>query len=600
MNQLERNFEVPHSILAERLVLASLISNPELLDERVNILTPNTFYKEEHKKIYITIEKAYKNLQTIDFLILINILTKNKLLHHLGEESEIKKLGNQLIDNNSFEEYTHLLLDKFLRRCIIENSASLVNLVVNEAISIDKILKDFNNFLNLINTNYKTVNKKLKVSYLLEDFITTISRNSEDQIEKSIKSGFEEFDNLTSGFHRSDLIIIASRPAMGKTALALNIAMNITKATDINVAFFSLEMPSQQLIYRIITSETQVSINKLRSGKLNNIEWEKIKIATENLSDLNLYIDDTPKITLATLRGKIKYFIQNNKNLGLVIIDYLQLIENNKNINNRSQELSLITRSLKILAREFNIVIIVLSQLSRNVESRNNKRPILSDLRESGCVSKNTLIETKQNKVLIKQLLQKKLLTIYSENENKNLVLSSINKVKNNKKKLVYKIITRSGYNVLATANHKFKSFSGWKRCNILKIMDKIAISVEQNSIHNNNKHYSIKPQKSLVLTTIFEKIILINLVEVDIVYDIEMYNINNFIANNIIVHNSIEQDADLVCMLYNEDYYKLPEEKNIENSITQISILKHRNGPVGTFELQFSPKFAQFTNKSN
>nr|QUE29079.1 DnaB [Madagascaria erythrocladioides] len=597
MNQFETPNELPHNATAEKLVLACLISNPQLLEETISILNAKVFYRKEHENIYDVIEKAYEKLTKIDFLTLMDLLTKTKLIHYLGEEKEIKKLGNQLIDNNCFEDYIHLLLDKFLRRSVIQNSASLVNLVTDQSTSIDKIFYELNNFLDLINKHYKTNKQNSKISYLLEDFISTINDNT---IEKNIKSGFKDFDNITTGFHRSDFIIIASRPAMGKTALALNIATNITKATDTSVAFFSLEMPTQQLIYRIISSETQIAIKKLRSGQLNTIEWKKIKTAALNLSSLKLYIDDTPNITFSILKAKVQQLIQSNKDLSLIIVDYLQLISNNNNKNtNRHQELSLITRSLKILAREFNIVVIVLSQLSRNVESRNNKRPILSDLKESGCISQNSLIETKLSKVQINQLPQKKLLTIYSENANKHLVLSSINKVKNNKQKLIYKIVTQSGYSILLTANHKLKSLAGWKKCNELNTIDKIAISIEHNYLSYNKTHFFTKSRKPIVLTKIFEKILLIHLVESNIVYDIEMHSINNFIANNIVIHNSIEQDADLVCMLHNEDYYKLPETKNQEKSLAQISVLKHRNGAVGTFELEFLPQFAQFINKT-
>nr|ARO91357.1 replication helicase subunit [Rhodochaete parvula]ASK39567.1 replication helicase subunit [Rhodochaete parvula] len=587
---------LPHNVLAEKMVLAGIIANPHLIHKIINILHSEVFLDNNYRKIYNLIINSYKRINNIDFLTIINILTQQNLLHYIGKEEEIQELGNTLVNNNYFEEYTYLLLDKFFRRCIIDHSNKLLELVTNELISLETILNKFEQFFFDINKNKPISNNQLQITHLLNNFILNTESKNKQISEHFINSGFKDFDILTQGFQKSDLIIIASRPSMGKTALGLSITKNIAQHHNLCAAFFSLEMPSEQLIYRMISSESRISLFKLRSGSFTSNEWKIIEQTIYKLSKLNLYIDDNPKITISKLRSKIYQLLQNNNKLSIIIIDYLQLIESENKTSNRNLELSIITRSLKIIAREFNLAIIVLSQLSRSVESRNNKRPILSDLRESGCITKLNLIYGTSSNTKIQDLHIKKPQLIYCYNNNI-IVLSSINKLIHSGKKIIYQIITESGYYIEATSNHKLKTCKGWKTIRNISINDQILL-VHKYRIQNMTNNYYINNISELDYTfyqAFPESIKNIHLIDQDYCYDIEMSNINNFVANQIIIHNSIEQDADLVCMLYREDYYNNSNIQPLDVSITEVSILKHRNGPTGKFELLFEPQFVHF-----
>nr|QUE28146.1 DnaB [Sahlingia subintegra] len=568
-----------------------MIANSNFLYKTVGVIETEIFFDKKHKEIYISIINIYETKKMIDVLSIMDHLTKNNKSEYIGELREIEQLGRTLINNEIFEEYLYLLIDKFLRRSIIISILSLLEVVTNEITSVTAVLNKFEElFLNLNQKNYIST-RESQLAYLLPSLVQSIEKKYRNShLKEGVYSGFNNLDEITEGFQKSDLIIIASRPGMGKTAFVLNVARNITSTNELALAFFSLEMTGEQLLYRILASESRVSLSNLKKGTLQKKEWIQIKKAVTELSKAKLYIDDTPKITISTLRSKIYQLLQNNENLHCIIIDYLQLIENDLHINNenRYQALSLITRSLKIMAREFNLPIIVLSQLSRNVESRSNKRPLLSDLRESGCLSYQSYISINQKNIQIKFNTARLYKWASTINKDKNIVSSSIKKIYNNSNKITYHLVTQSGYYLEASANHKLLTKNGWKHLSVTKKEDSIAcikMYTQNTSIANSIQSELLKIR--------YEKIESIHICKKTDLFDIEMQTRHNFIANKIIVHNSIEQDADVVCMLYREAYYN--SEKNIDD-IAEISILKHRNGPTGTVELIFNSEFAEFT----
>nr|QUE28901.1 DnaB [Porphyropsis coccinea] len=589
---------LPNNTRAEQIILAGIISNPYLLNRIVNVVTPELFFNEKHKDIYESVVDIYNNTTNISLLGIINMLTEKDTLKYIGKQDEIEELGNNLINNNKFEEYLYLLLDKFFRRSIIISSQKVLSMALDESKPLDDVIMEFEElFFNLNKGNYISANQ-FKITSLLTKLIQVIeTKKNSRYANKSILSGFTKFDKLTQGFQKSDLIIIASRPSIGKTAFVLNIAKNIASTHEFPVIFFSLEMSSEQLLYRILATESQIPLFNLRQGQFQPKEWNQIREAIKKLAKFNIYIDDTPKVTISSLKSKIYQLLNANKNISIIIIDYLQLIEtqNNENDNkSRTQELTFITRSLKIMCREFNLPIIVLSQLSRNVETRNNKRPILSDLRESGCISFKSKIYTSNQIANIWEINLTKNIhqLLYSFNKKNKLVSKKYKNITVNKNKIIYQLITTSGYFLEATSNHKIKTKKGWKRLDQLKQTDKIAIVVQKKIIKTKEQH------KSTIYNIQFEPLNTIYLIGKNTVCDIEMLKYPNFIANNIIVHNSIEQDADIVCSIYREEYYNFnsTEQNKQQQNTAEISILKHRNGPTGTFELTFFPKFAQFT----
>ena len=338
---------------------------------------------------YKAILKMYKNQIPIDIITLNTFLQDNGQLEKIGGIKILTDLLNHVPNLIYLEQYINLIHDKFLRRSIIKLGYEIINSAYITNIPLETILNDLEfQVFNL--TNEVKIQKISSSAELLSNIFLDLQQKSNGTVLSGISSGFYDLDSFTQGFQKSDLIVIAGRPSMGKTALALNIGLNIIKNLNLPVLFFSLEMSKEQLTYRLLLHETNIDNNRLKTGNLYKDDWFKLNKIIQNFSTLPFFIDDTPNPSIQDIRSKIKKIIFEQTQIGLIIIDYLQLMQNSKfSISNRTQELSQITRSLKNLAREFQVPIIALSQLSRNVESRTNKRPILSDLRESGSIEQD-------------------------------------------------------------------------------------------------------------------------------------------------------------------------------------------------------------------
>ena len=380
---------LPHNFLAEKIILSSLLINSSAIELIVTKVKVETFYFKNHQELYKAIIKMYKNNTSIDIITLNTYLQDNGLLDKIGGTKVLIELINYVPNLLYLEEYISLINDKYLRRLLIKLGYKLINSSYITNLSLEKILNSLEteifNLTNEIKAPKITSNAELLANVFLE-----LKQKCLNPVLPGLSSGFFDLDSFTQGFQKSDLIIIAGRPSMGKTALSLNIGLNITKKFSVPILFFSLEMSDEQLIYRLLTTETNISNIKLKSGNLCNEDWVILNKVIPKLSNLPFFIHDKPNLSIQDIRTKIKKIIFEQNQIGLIIIDYLQLMENsNFRTENRSQELSKITRSLKNIAREFQVPIIALSQLSRNVENRTNKKPILSDLRESGSIEQD-------------------------------------------------------------------------------------------------------------------------------------------------------------------------------------------------------------------
>jgi replicative DNA helicase len=387
--QLQVEKYLPHNFLAEKIVLSSLLVNSETIEFTIQHLTVETFYFKNHQELYKAILVLYDKNKLIDIITLTTFLQDNGLLDKIGGLKIITQLINQIPNLVYLEEYIKLLQDKFLRRTLIRLGYQIINSSYITNISLESLLNDIEEQLFNITNNRENTNL-LSSAELLSKVFLDLKQKSVEIVLPGLKSGFDNLDLLTQGFQKSDLIIVAGRPSMGKTALCLNIAIAVCKNHKLPIIFFSLEMSKEQLMYRLLSNETEISNTALRSGNINKADWNKLSSVIKNLSTLPIFIDDTPNISIQNIRLKIKKILFEQTKIGLIVIDYLQLMQLSTSKNeNRVQELSQITRALKTIAREFNIPIIALSQLSRNVENRTDKRPMLSDLRESGSIEQD-------------------------------------------------------------------------------------------------------------------------------------------------------------------------------------------------------------------
>jgi replicative DNA helicase len=380
---------LPHNFLAEKMILSCLLINKEAIEITLRTLSVDVFYFKNHQEIYKAIIFMYQNNLPIDILTLITFLQDNGLLKKIGGIKVLIELVSQIPNLVYLEEYIRLIKDKYIRRSLIKIGYETVNSGYITNVPLENILNDLENKLFHLTSEIKT--QKLSSSAeLLNNIFLELKSKSLDPKLSGVASGFYDLDSLTQGFQKSDLIILAGRPSMGKTALSLNIASNIIKHSKLPVLFFSLEMSKEQIMYRLLAIETNINQMRLKSGKLYQNDWLKLNKIIKILAKFPFFVDDTFDLSIQDIRSKIKTVLFEQNQLGLIIIDYIQLMQNSKLKNeNRVQELSQITRSLKTIAREFNIPILGLSQLSRNVENRIDQRPILSDLRESGSIEQD-------------------------------------------------------------------------------------------------------------------------------------------------------------------------------------------------------------------
>lgn len=379
--------QIPQNIEAEEAVLGAILVNPNAITKVVEILKPESFYKPAHRFIYESMLQLFNTNERIDIVSVSDVLNYNSKLETIGGRAFVNDLCYKTITTSNIEYYAKIVQEKAIKRALINAGSEIVSLGY-DVNPIDQSLDSAEKLIFDI-ASKKATTDLVHVKDLVLKTYENITYRYEHKGELSgIPTDFYDLDAILNGLQRSDLIILAARPAMGKTALALNIAQNIAIKANTPVAIFSLEMSKHQLMQRMLASEAEVDSQRLKTGNLQNKDWERIVSAMDSVAKAPIYIDDTPGSTLTDIRAKCRRLKMEEKNLGLVLIDYLQLIESSGR-EDRMQQISAISRGLKILAKELDVPVLALSQLSRAVESRNDKRPMLSDLRESGSIEQD-------------------------------------------------------------------------------------------------------------------------------------------------------------------------------------------------------------------
>ncbi len=380
---------MPHDNNAEQSVLGSMFMSNKALKKCTESLTKESFYLDSHKQIFDVIKELDEQGKPIDMTIICSELEKRKILNQVGGVEYITELTSIVPSAANVEEYIKIVNENAIKRRLIETAQAIENDSYNWASSLDELLdKSEKVVLDIGRT--RNASEFQSIQDVLMKTQASLEKLAKTKGEiTGVPTGFGRLDSVTSGLHPTELIIIAARPAMGKTAFALNVATNIAMNTDKSVAIFNLEMPAEQLAMRMLASVGQIDSRKLSSGKLENNDWKRVNEAISRLAETKIFIDDTPGISIGEIRAKARR-LASEGNLGVIIIDYLQLISvNSKYSGNRQQEIAEISRSLKTLSMEIEVPIIALAQLSRSVDSRDDKRPILSDLRESGSIEQD-------------------------------------------------------------------------------------------------------------------------------------------------------------------------------------------------------------------
>ena len=379
----------PQNIEAEESILGGILLDSEAISRVASIIIVESFYVKAHQYIYRAALALHSQGKPTDLMTVSTWLSDQGLLEKIGGNSKLAQLVERTVSAVNIDRYGELVMDKYIRRQLISAGHEIVDLGYDTTKNIEIVLDESGQKIFRLNQE-KTQEGLIPLADTLVQTFNEIENLHQQIALPGISCGFYDLDAITSGFQRSDLIIVAGRPSMGKTSFALNIAANVAKKHHFPVAIFSLEMSKEQLSQRLLASEAGFESNRLRSGRITQNELEPLTIALGTLSELPIFIDDTANLTVMQMRSETRRLqAEQRQPLGLVLIDYLQLMESGSGNDNRVQELSKITRSLKGLARELNTPIIALSQLSRGVEQRTNKRPMMSDLRESGSIEQD-------------------------------------------------------------------------------------------------------------------------------------------------------------------------------------------------------------------
>src|SRR2546421_11493344 len=611
---------LPQNVEAECGVLGSIIIDPEAIVQVADFLHSDDFYRDAHRTIYDVILQLYEQREPADFITICDELERRNKLEEVGGASYITSLINQVPTSGNVEYYGRIVERTSILRRLIHAAGQIAAIAYEEGDADVALDRSEQLIFNISQRHARTDFS------LLRDILSEYM-NKLDQLHErrgtivGVPTGFTDLDRLTGGLQRSDLIILAARPAIGKTSLALSLAHNSTVKYQHSVAIFSLEMSKEQLVQRLLSMDAGVDQQRLRTGWIEDDEWDRILYAMGTLSEANIWIDDTPGIHTVEMRSKARR-LQAEHGIDLIIVDYLQLMQSvlgsGKRNENRVQEISEISRSLKALARELNVPVLALAQLSRAVETRQSKVPQLSDLRESGCLAGDTSVYLPDPGTYkpIEQLVGLSGFRVLALNtETWQLEPREVSNAFATGCKPVFKLTTRLGRSIRATANHQFLTIQGWQRLDMLVPgMQTASLTSRQMQAALGNAYcgtglykQNLSRERATRLAFVVQSEELTRLAQSDIywdeiisiepdgeteIYDLTVEGLHNFVASDIVVHNSIEQDSDIVMFIYRDDVYNQDSEKK---NIADIIVAKHRNGPLGGISLYFQASQTRF-----
>jgi len=408
-NQLSIEKIPPQNIDAEMAVLGSMLLDEEAIAASIETLDKTFFYKDSHRKIFQAISDLYAASKAVDLITLTDGLKKDGILDEVGGVSFLTALANTVPSAANINHYVSIVREKSILRTLINNATKIISLCYESEGNIDDVVDNAERFIFEVSERKAGSGTCLQLKEIVKDSIETIDKLYQKKAHVTgIPTGYIDFDIKTAGLQPSDLIIVAGRPSMGKSALALGMAEYAGVIEKIPTAMFSLEMSKEQLVQRMLCSHARVDAHKVRTGYLATSDWPKLTAAAGKLSEAPIFIDDTPAISVMELRAKARR-LKAQQDIKLIILDYMQLMRGSGPTESRQQEISEISRSLKALARELHVPIVAISQLSRAVESRTDHRPQLSDLRESGAIE--------QDADVVVLLLREEYYTATSENQ---------------------------------------------------------------------------------------------------------------------------------------------------------------------------------------
>ena len=648
---------LPSNLQAEESLLGAMLLSRDAIAAASELLSADDFYKPAHGHVYDAIITLNAAGEPADPVTVADELRRAGLLEAIGGPATLVNLQVATPATSNAGRYAKIIEEHSLLRRLIQVAGEIAEMGYDLPDDVTKTV-DLAESMVFDVAQRRTTDSMDEIHNLLDANLDRLEQLYErGEAITGVPTGYTDLDELLSGLQPNALLVLGARPSAGKTALALGMATHAALESNRPVLLFNLEMSKLELTQRMLCSEARVDSKKVRNGNLSEADWQKIAHATGRLAEAPIWIDDNPNLTIMEIRSKARRLKARTGDLGLIVIDYLQLMTGRSSAENRQVEVSEISRGLKILARELECPVLALSQLSRGLEMRQDKRPMLADLRESGCLTADTRITRADtgNEVTLGALLAsgEQNIPIWTLNESYRLVRGQMTKVFPSGVKTVYELRLSSGRTVKASGNHPFLALEGWFPLEKLDVGDCVAVpragnwpdsvgrdEVDDDTVPRELWTYIRKclPHHGLTMADVETRLgiddfvesfyanpltrtdlarlaevvpdpLLADLARSDVrwdtivsitelgdepVFDATVLGTHNFVADGIVVHNSIEQDADVVMFIYRDEVYN-PESP--DRGTAEILISKHRNGPTGMVRLAFLDHYTKFAN---
>ncbi len=574
----------PHNVEAEESVLGSMLLSRDAIAEVLELLHEEDFYRPSHRTVFRSVLDLYSHGQAVDPVTVAEELRRSGQIADLGGAPFVHTLVSSVPTAANAGYYARIVQEAGILRRLIDVGTRIVQLGYETPQDTERAVDLAESWI------YQVAQGRVTEDYqslreVLTGTLEAIERLHEDRREiTGVPTGFAELDRLTSGLQRSNLIIVAARPAIGKSTLGLDLARHASVRAAVPTVVFSLEMSKTELVQRLMCAECSVDMQRLRTGRMEDSDWTRLTRSLGRLADAPLFIDDSAAVSMMELRAKCRRLKQRH-GLGLVIVDYLQLMQPTKRVENRQQEVSEISRSLKLLAKELEVPVIAISQLSRQPEARSDKKPMLSDLRESGCLTADSRVALAGTgaEVELGELFQRgqRRIPVWTLDGERRAVRGTMTHVFSSGVKPVFELRLASGRRVRASGNHPFLTLSGWQPLEGLRAGGRLATGGRVAA-----------EGRVATSDTCWDTIVGIEPLGPREVFDATVPETHNFIANDIVVHNSLEQDADVVMFIYRDEVYDPESPRKGE---ADLIIAKHRNGPTDTVTVTFQGQYSRF-----
>jgi replicative DNA helicase len=577
----------PHSLEAEQSVLGGLMLDQEAWDRIVDRLHDTDFYRYEHQLIFRAMRRLAEQSKPLDVLTVSDALKATNEFETVGGDTYLFELANNTPSAANIATYADIVRERAVLRALITAAGHITEDAFNpEGRSIIELLDAAErSVFSISEQGGRTQGPVTIKDYLARtmDRIDTLFHSNSSIT--GMPTGYHDFDSMTSGLQSGDLVIVAGRPSMGKTTFAMNIAENVVIKNKSPVLIFSMEMSGESIVMRLLSSLCRIDQLRLRTGKLADEDWPRMSSTVSMLSEAPLFIDDTPALSPAEMRARARRLAKEQGKLGLIVVDYLQLMQVQGFSENRTAEISEISRSLKALAKELSVPVLALSQLNRSLEQRADKRPVMSDLRE--CVTGDTLVCLANGERIPIQELVGKSFPVLAMNESGKITQATCETVWHVGKKPVYRVHLASGRSIDATGQHRLYGANGWQTVSELRVGDRLAVVDLLN-----DQQLQTECQKALF----WDSVVSIEPIGEQDVYDLTVPGLENWLADGIVTHNSgaLEQDADLIVFIYRDEVY---HENTPDKGTAEIIIAKQRNGPIGKLRLTFMGQYTCFEN---